>query len=151
MRQALVAAGLTEEAGELDERLFASYLEKLLAQIESAVQGGYLRDALWALQTVVQVLRSATQSPVLRVFLRTAVLLHDQIEMSAKIQRGVIEDIMMRSRITGFVQESALAQMVIRESSAAYSRASLGPLEEEPPSAQTSLEQLFRKPVVVAW
>jgi len=151
VRQALLAGGLIEEAGELDEQLFANHMEQLLAQVESAAQGGYFRDALWTLQTVIQVLRPAAhKSPVLGVFLHTVVLLRDQVEMLARLQKGMMEEILMRSRITGFIQESALAQNVIRESSAAYSKASIGPLEEGEPSAQAALEQLFGKSVRTA-
>jgi len=126
-RQALLAAGLTEEAGALDERLFASWADRCLDQVESALQGGYLRDASWYLETLAQGLKAGKdKSPVVATFYRTVSLLYQQVEATARLQQGVINDLMVRSRISQMVEGTnrPLAQIVIQEERAAYSETS---------------------------
>jgi antitoxin HicB len=145
VRHALQAAGLSEEAGELDERLFANHMEQLIAQVESAIQAGYFRDALWALETVIHTLRPAAHmSPVLGAFLRTVALLSDQVETVARVQKGVMEEVILRSRISDLVQRSAVAGDVTRSISVEYSKAST-----ELPREETA-GQLFSRPVSVS-
>lgn len=90
VRRALLAAGLTEEAGELDEQLFANQLDPLIAQVESAVERGYFRDAIWAIEAMAHSLRSALEkSPVLGVFYRTVLLLRSQVDTLAEPRQPV--------------------------------------------------------------
>lgn len=146
VRLALEGAGLSQEAGELDERLLGDYVERMLANTESAMQGNDFQGALWATGTIVHTLRPAvSKSPLLSAFLRTVSLLQEQIEMMARLQKGVMEEIMLRSRITGIVQGSALARGVTRELSIGYSRASTGLPEEA--SWDRPAEQLFKHPI----
>ena len=42
----LVVAGCREDAGELDERLFAAWAEQMMGQIAAAADGGDVREAL---------------------------------------------------------------------------------------------------------
>lgn len=127
VRQVLLAAGLTEEAGELDERLFANWADQSLIQIESALQSGYVRDAMWCLETLAHGLQAGRdKSPVVAAFLRTVSLLHQQVEATARLRQGVINDVMVRSRISHMVEgaNEPLAQMVMQEERVAYSATS---------------------------
>jgi antitoxin HicB len=146
VRLALEGAGLSEEAGELDERLLGNYVERMLANTESAMQGNDFQGALWATGTIVHTLRPAvSKSPLLSALMRTVSLLQEQVEMMARLQKGMMEEIMLRSRITGVVQGSALARGVTREISIGYSRASTGLPEEA--SWDRPVEQLFKHPI----
>jgi antitoxin HicB len=146
VRQVLVAAGLTEEAGELDERLLGDHVERMLANTESAVQSNDFQGALWATGTIVHTLRpAASKSPLLNAFLRTMSLLRKQIETAARLcyEKSVMEEVLRHSRITDAVQSSALALAVTRAGSASYSRASTGLPEEV--SREEPTEQLFSR------
>jgi hypothetical protein len=127
VQQVLATAGFAQEAGELDERLFANWVEQCLSQVESALQGRYLQDALGYLEILAQGLRvGINKSPVMRVFYQTVSLLHQQVDMSAQIQRGVMSDLVIRSRILQAVQGTnrPLAERVIQEERVAYSEIS---------------------------
>jgi antitoxin HicB len=146
VHQALSAAGLQEEAGELDEQLFANRLDQSLAQVESAVAGGYFQEARWWVKAIADSLQPAVgKSPVLSTFARTVALLSSQAEMYAKLQQGVVNELMLRSRITEVVRSSTLAQQLTREASTRYATASLEPpLEQrEPIESMEFVETLF--------
>lgn len=136
VRQALLAAGLTEEAGELDERLFASWAAECLGQAESALHDGHLRDGLWCLKALANGLNAGEGvSPVISVFRRTVSLLNRQVERVVRLQQGAMNDMEMRSKISTVVQGAnrSLAQSVIQEERVAYSESSVqvgSPLEE---------------------
>jgi len=129
VRQVLTAAGLAQDAGELDERLFANWVDDFFRQVESALQGGYLEDALSYLEQLALRLKTcANKSPFLATLYRTISLLYQQIEARAELQQGVINDLLVRSRISQIVQGTnrSLAQMVIQEERVAYSEVSTG-------------------------
>lgn len=142
VRRALSAAGLDDEAGELDEQLFASHVANLLAQVEAALQGGYYRDGKWALEALASALYPAVQkSPVLAVFHRTACLLRDQIEPIARKHQGVPDESALRLRITQAVEGTTFARLAVREALARYSEFSEEPsLAEIEPSQDPALE-----------
>lgn len=122
--QVLTVAGFAQDAGELDERLFASWLDSIFHQVESALQGGYLRDALGYLEELALRLRASTRrNPVLAAFSRMVLLLCGQIESRAELQQGVMNDLMIRSRISQYVR-GTLAERVIQEERIAYSETS---------------------------
>jgi hypothetical protein len=113
--------------------------------VESAIQAGYFRDALWALETIIHTLRPAVHvSPILGTLLRTVAMLSTQVETVARVQKGVMEEVMLRSRISDLVQRSAVAGDVTRPISIGYSRASTELPREE------AAEQLFSRPVNVS-
>jgi antitoxin HicB len=126
IQRVLVAAGLTQEAGELDERLFANWVEQILSQVESALLGGYVQDARSYLETLAHGLRnSAAKSPTIAAFYRMVLLLCQQTEFATRLQQGVINDLMVRSRVTEFAEGAnrSLAQQMIQEERVAYSEA----------------------------
>ncbi len=141
VRRVLLAAGLAEEAGELDERLFAGWADQCLGQVESALQSGLVRDALWCLEALAQGLRAGRdKSPVVAAFCRTVSLLYQQVETMAQLRQGVINDMIVRSKIAQRVEgaNEPLAQMVIQEERVAYSATSTERMER--------IEQLFERP-----
>lgn len=116
VRCALLAVGLTEETGELEEALFASHMERQWAQVESAVQGRYYRDALWSVRAMEQMLGPAVrQSPVFETVLRILTVLHDQIEQVCKLQQGLVDQTMQGGRVTDAVRQSSVADRAVRE------------------------------------
>ena len=154
VRQTLLAAGLTEEAGELDERLFADFMERLIAHVESAIQGSYFRDALGALDAVILALRPVIhKSPVLAVLHRTVTLMYDQVETVAQLQKGIVVETMLRSRITDLVRGSALVEDATRSLSIEFSRASTELPEAVYEESKREIpEHLFGRPVrVTRW
>ncbi len=84
-RQVLMAAGLTDEAGNIDERLFADWVKQKLGAIESAFLQGYMRDALMDLEELHTIVRTGTnRSPALAAMLSTLTLLRSTIEKQYK-------------------------------------------------------------------
>jgi antitoxin HicB len=141
--QALLAAGLNEEAGELDEQMFASQMRKSLAQVEAALDGGYLRDALWELEAMDHTLCiAARKSPILDVLSKTVRQLHRQVQMLAEIQQGLMHEVAVRSRISGVVQKSALGREVIKDVSVGYS---VSTSEMSSSSTREQTDLLFRQ------
>jgi len=127
VRQVLAAAGFAQDAGELDERLFANWAGDIFRQVESALQGEYLRDALGYLEEMVLRLRAGvSKSPSLELFSRTVSLLCRQIEAQARLKQGVFNDLMLRSKISQAVQGTnrLLAETAFREERVVYSETS---------------------------
>jgi hypothetical protein len=132
IERALAVTGLAQEAGELDERLFANWTEQILSQVESALQGEYFQDAWSYLETLAHGLRVATdKSPMMAAFYRTILLLCQQVEFTAKLQRGVINDLMVRSRVTEFAEgaNKSMAQQMIQEERVAYSEVTISEVD----------------------
>jgi antitoxin HicB len=124
LRRVLAAAGHAAEAGELDEALFSRWVDDHLMQIESAIQGGYWRDALGYLDAMTPALNlGATRSPVLKSLLRSLRLLYQQVRAYVELQQGFFNEVQMRSRISSHIMSvnSALMQSVVHEERRAYS------------------------------
>jgi antitoxin HicB len=129
VRQALTAAGLAKEAGEMDERLFASWAREILVQVGSALQEGSLREVLSHLATLAEGLRAgADKSPVFAAFYQMLHLLDQQIESQAKRQQVGIDSIALYSRITQFAEgtNKAFAQPMLQEERVTYSATTAG-------------------------
>lgn len=136
VRQVLLAAGLTEEVGELAEELFSSHMDRLLSQVESALQGAYYRDALWSIETLAQTLLPAIQkSHVMRIFFRAVTLLRGQAELVCELRQGLVDEAMQRSRVADAVRRSPVASQATRALSSSYLQAALeiSSHEEHPP------------------
>jgi antitoxin HicB len=127
VHQVLLAAGLTEEAGELDERLFASWADQCLNQAESAIAGGYVQDALQRLEVLARGLRAGQdKSPVVAGFCRAVLLLRRQVEMTIGSEQGASHDGMPRPRMSPMIQQTGgrLGQMAIHEERVPYAATS---------------------------
>ncbi len=147
VRQALIAAGLSVEAGELDERLFAQWVEDTLAQVEAAVTGGYDRDALTYLDGLQRALSvGVAHSAALQVFVRTAALLRHQVAARHEAERKALDPLRILARVTDaaegwntrrddmFVQEEQLEYVAALEQALpdASSRTLLAALRQTP-------------------
>lgn len=141
--RALAAAGLTEQLGELDEQLFADHLARLLSQVRSALDGGYFQKAERAVTALASGLQPAAhKSPVLSVFLEAVELLHEQVALTGQVRRGmIIDEYMLRSRITEAVQGAMVSLLVTKGASRRYSTASLEPPLTEKRTPTTELLQ----------
>jgi antitoxin HicB len=137
VKHALRCAGMEGEAGALDERLFAKYVEDTLAQVEAALEGGYIRDATTDLERLDHVLSLAEErSPALSAFRHAVQLLQSQIEREVHLQRGLVErEQMLQSQIERSVQEASqmLVTKVSRESRVRYAHASMEPTTQQIP------------------
>jgi len=86
-RQALLAAGYQDEAGRVDERLFAEWVGQQLANIESALNQGYYRDCLMDLENLMTVVRiGVKRSPALEAMEKTLGFLGNIIRSSTQVQ-----------------------------------------------------------------
>lgn len=86
-RLALLAAGYQDEAGRVDERLFAEWVGQQLANVESALSQGYYRDSLLDLENLITVVRIGVgRSPVLEAMEKAFNLLGNIIRSSTQVQ-----------------------------------------------------------------
>lgn len=92
VRRVLLAAGLAEEAGELDERLFAGWADQCLSQVESAIVRRDVQDALQSLAVLARGLRAGQdRSPVVSGFCRAVLLLRRQLETTLPEVEQLVE------------------------------------------------------------
>jgi antitoxin HicB len=141
VRQTLMAAGLTEEVGELDERLFASWVDQCLSQVESAIAGGYVQDALQRLEVLGRGLRAGQdRSPVVAGFCRAVLLLRQQVETTTGLKQGTSHDGMPHPWTSQVIQrtDSTLGQMAIHDERVPYAATS--------PEAEQRIEPLADRP-----
>lgn len=124
MRRALVAAGYAEDAGALDEQLFAQHVEHVLSQARAALEGGYQQDACPYLAQLHHLLCVvAEKSPVIQVLDQAIELLYQQM---AQRPDPVISERDLNRRIAEHMQQAmaVISQNVARESRVEYARAS---------------------------
>lgn len=107
VRQALMAAGLEEDAGELDEQLFAQWFDQLLSQVESSLRDDYARESgLPYLEAIHSNLHTAAiRSPILGSIHRVVRLLQRQIEGQIRLQEGMVSRTSWKYKLERFSQE----------------------------------------------
>jgi antitoxin HicB len=116
VRQALLVAGIGAEAGELDERLFASWADSVLAQVESALEGGDYRDVYSYLEILAQALRlAASRSPAIAAFYRTVTLLREHVESAQRRQQEALNPEQIAERILSYVGQDIRARLEKRD------------------------------------
>ena len=141
IKQVLTAAGMTPEAQALDERLFANWADQILVQVDSGLQGRHFGEVLGYLNTLGHSLKAGVDtSPVLATLYRAVSLLHHQVESMAQVQAGAMNDLTMRSRISGYARGAnrSMAKVVLQEERVAY-------------SATTTSESHFERPQHADW
>ena len=146
VRQVLLAAGLDEEAGELDERLFATWADQCLGQVESAIARGDVQNALQSLEALTRGLRAGQdESPIVAGFRRAVLLLRRQIEVTIGIEQTAGRDGMPHPGISPLSQRTGrtLGQMAIHDAPAPYAATLPGAEEQqvEPPAEQPDTGQ----------
>ncbi len=126
VRRVLSAAGLGEDAGELDERLFAGWVDQCLSEVEGALRDGAVQDALEHLDLLTNGLRDGGDtSPVLVGFRRALLLLRRQVETRVGLKPGTSYEQVLHPPISRVIQRSdrPLAQMAIHDASVPYAAA----------------------------
>ena len=104
-RRAMLAAGCEVEAQEIDETLFANWLEKMIEQAEAAAEGGYIQDAAWHLEQCCTVLLPIREvSPLMGVLYKSLCLLQSQVEQVKQLREGILNQALIQSRISAQVQ-----------------------------------------------
>jgi len=134
MWHVLAAAGMTMDAGQVDESLFTNWADHMIGQVEAALAGGYERDALSYLISLDNALAAGvSRSPALHAFRRIVGLLHQQITTNHGLQQ----------RIIGLAQAGnrAYAATFMQEEPATY--APLGGTEIMEPDAWSAPVGLF--------
>jgi hypothetical protein len=145
VRQALLAAGLAEEAGELDERFFASWADHCLNQVESAIAEGDVQEALHRLGALARGLRAGQEkSPVVAGFCRAILLLRRQVEVTIMLEEGASRDGKPHPGISPLSQRAGrtLGHMAIHDGRAPYAP-TLSEAEQrvEPPAEGPDTDQ----------
>jgi len=146
VRQVLLAAGLAEEAGELDERLFASWADRCLNQVESAIAGGDVQDTLQRLEPLARGLEAGQdKSPVVAGFRRAVLLLRRHVEMAIGHKQAAIRDGMPNPRTSPPSQRTGMApaRMAIHDEPTPYAATLPGAeeLQVEPPTDRPDTDQ----------
>jgi len=137
MWHVLAAAGLSQDAGQVDESLFANWADQMIDQIDAALAGGYERDALSYLVSLDNAFAAGvSRSPALHPFRRVIRLLHHKIAANHSLQQ----------RIMGLAQSgnSTFAATFMQEEPATY--APLADKELMAQSAWSGPAGLFGKP-----
>jgi antitoxin HicB len=119
----LAAAGASEDAGQIDESLFANWTEQMLGQVEAAVAGGYEREALTYLGALENALSvGGGHSAALRAFRHTVQLLTQQVTACHSLQQEMISQNHLLVRIIGFAEQAntSVAAALIREEQVTY-------------------------------
>ncbi len=135
VRQALIAAGMGEEAGTLEEKLLADHLENLLAQVDSALQSHCYQEAQLYLKNIEATLHlAATRSPVLGILCHMISLMQRQVAVNIEQLYAPKEELLL-SRISQMVERTtaAVVQQATREAEAQYSYASREPMPRAVP------------------
>ena len=139
VRQVLLAAGLAGEAAELDERLFASWVDQCLNQVESAMAGGDSEEALHRLESLARGLRAGQdRSPVVAGFRRAVLLLRRQIEMAIGLKQAASRDGMPHPAIPPLSQRTGRVpgQMATHDAPAPYAATLPGAEQRVEPPAE---------------
>jgi antitoxin HicB len=97
----LIAAGVHQEAAQVDERLFADWTNQQLDQVVAALEGGYERDAISYLTGVDDALRvGEKRSPLLGCLRRVVQLITEQVTDLHQLQQSMFVDIQrIRARV----------------------------------------------------
>lgn len=104
-RKAMRTAGLSVEAGQVDERLFADWLNNNLQQLQAALDGGYRQDITAHLHQVRQALGHCRHdSPLMGVFFEAFRVLEDQVVQTDQLRAGIVKLATVESRIRSQVQ-----------------------------------------------
>jgi antitoxin HicB len=139
VRQALQAAGLAEEAGDLDERLFASWAGHCLNQVESAIAGGDVQEALQRLEPLARGLRAGQdKSPVVAGFCRAVLLLRRQVEVTIGLKQVASRDGKPHPGISPLIRQTGgtLGQMAIHDEREPYATTLPGAEQRVEPPAE---------------
>lgn len=108
----LIAAGLEIEANEVNEKMFASWIEVEMAQVDASLKTDHRKDALVHLDKCQRALEiSGKISPLMATYATALELLKEQIKYGTQLREGIIEHQVLRTRISQQVQTSSKTQL----------------------------------------
>ena len=106
-RHLLVAHGYSDEVQDVDEQLFASWIDNHLDQIKAAIEIGEYRQALIYVRSLRNGLdQLCEQSPVIRTYCQAIALLEKQILISHQLQVGLVEQDQIKNRVLSEIRTS---------------------------------------------
>lgn len=113
--RALIGAGLDVEAQEVNEELFANWLENTLNQARASLEQGNLDDAQSYLDECRIALRlPARVSRLMAVFHQSVQMLEEAVLREWQISRGVVQQSVVRQRLHQEVREVAARQTSVQ-------------------------------------
>jgi antitoxin HicB len=128
IRRALMMAGLDDAAGQLDERLFADWIEHALAEAERSLRDGFFQDALKNLGRMALILeQNAAQSPLCGVMAQMLAFQQRSIEAVFRPQQGVMQEPMLYAQLARMIKQANSEQLVMTEERRQYSAAASAP------------------------
>ncbi|NLG99976.1 MAG: type II toxin-antitoxin system HicB family antitoxin [Chloroflexi bacterium] len=106
-RRVMIARGLSEEVQQVDEQLFAGWVDDYLDQAQTALEMAEYHQALQYIRTLRQGLdQLCGQSPLIRTYCRAAMLLEAQIVQAYRMYAGIVEQNRLQQRVLAQVRES---------------------------------------------
>jgi antitoxin HicB len=122
IKNTLLAAGFAEEAGALDERIFADWVERALSQADFALKQKSFQDAITYLDGLVFGLHaSAGHSPVVGTLYRAVLLFREQIDLAQRLCQQIDVTEQVAERISQLAFSANRVQVVYQEERTAYS------------------------------
>lgn len=128
IRRALTMAGLDEAAGQLDERLFADWIEHELTEVERSARDGFFQDALKNLGRMTLILeQNAAHSPLCGVMAQMLAFQQRSLEALFRPQPGVLQEPMLYAQLARLIKQANSEQLAMTEERRQYSAAASAP------------------------
>jgi HTH-type transcriptional regulator/antitoxin HigA len=105
-RRLLISRGLSAEVQEVDEQLFAQWIDDHLDQARMSMAQADYQIALQYIRTLRQGLEQLCgQSPLIKTYCQAIVLLEEQIVITLRFYKGIMEQSRMQQRVLAEVRE----------------------------------------------
>ncbi len=106
-RRLMIARGFSVEVQQVEEQMFASWVDDYLDQAQTALEMAEYQQALQYVRTLRQGLdQLCGQSPLVRTYCHTAMLLESQIIQTNRMYTGMVEQERLQQRVLAQVRES---------------------------------------------
>ncbi len=106
-RRLLIANGLSAEVQEVEEGLFANWLDEHLDQAQTALEMADYKQALYYIRALRQGLEQLCDlSPLVKTYCHAATLLEEQIVVAYRMYTGIMEQNRLQQRVLAQVRES---------------------------------------------
>ena len=103
----LIANGLSAEVQEVEEGLFANWLDEHLDQAQTALEMADYKQALYYIRALRQGLEQLCDlSPLVKTYCHAATLLEEQIVVAYRMYTGIMEQNRLQQRVLAQVRES---------------------------------------------
>lgn len=111
-RRLMIARGLSAEVQQVDEQLFASWVDDYLDQAQTALEMAEYQQALQYVRILRQGLdQLCVESPLVRTYCHAAMLLESQIVQTYRMYTGIVEQGRLQQRVLAQVRESTQSRM----------------------------------------